>query len=174
MTYVTDYMKQQLVEHTLEVAGGCLRMGKPETVFYEVFLAEVANRLCITGDIMLGGNLHGVVSAPGYSLDWFGGELSESYLCEKFLRKEWQWEVVVEDMNALFESGEAEDWWENTGKIRDFLRNPEWRYGEPTIQEFYEFMEGVGNDGSELPGHDYPRGEAGWLCAIQQRFVELK
>lgn len=37
-----------------------------------------------------------------------------------------------------------------------------------------EFMTSLGDDGCGLPGYDYPRIQAGWLCAIQQCYAELR
>ena len=62
---------------------------------------------------------------------------------------------------------------ENTVAIRSYIDDPQWKYGESTLAEFYEAMIDMGHDGCELPGYDYPQVEAGWLCAIQQRFREL-
>ena len=176
MTYVTNYMRARLKENQLKlVTDGPVvvyRLGRKDTSVYSVYIASFAHRLCLTGDICLGANQHGVVSATGYDIGWFGGQLSEGYLCEKFLRQEWQWEAAVEQIEDLIVHGG--EWWEERAKlIRAFIADPGWKYDQPSIEEFYEFMNSIGDDGCELPDSDYPRIEAGWLCAIQQRFREL-
>jgi len=184
MSYVEKHMKEALVDHILEPAKGNnpealrYRMVKPGTNMFSVYLAEVANSICLNGDLCVGYN--GVVSASGYELGWFSGRLSEGYLCSKFLRQEWQWEAAVEVIEWQIKEAKeenydmADSWWlENADKCRKFIKDPEWRYDTPTQWEFYEFMTELGDDGTELPGYDYPRIDAGWLCAIQQRYAEL-
>ncbi len=115
-----------------------------------------------------------MISCPGYDIDWFGSQLSEGYLCEKFLRQEWQWDAAVEVIQWQLEPGDQEEWWiERADKLKAFIADPGWEYDEPTAHEFYEFMSSIGADCCELPGNDYPRTQAGWLCAVQQRFSEL-
>jgi hypothetical protein len=178
--YVTDYMRQELSEHALElVSDGDMklyRMGRSDTGVYAIHVAEFAGRLCVAGDICLGANGHGLVSAAGYGIRWFAGQLSEAYLCEKFLRREWQWDAAVESIRSLLgdDAAQGEGWWlERAVAIEAFLADPGWRHDEPSWAEFCERMAELGHDGCELPGHDYPRVQAGWLCAIQQRFRAL-
>ncbi len=62
----------------------------------------------------------------------------------------------------------------NADKVQEFIKSPGWEYDTPNITEFYEFMsDELGDDGTDLPGYDYPRGQAGWRCAVQQRYAEL-
>ena len=52
----------------------------------------------ILGDLCPGNDKRNSgVHAAGYGLDWFAGNLSWSYLCEKFLTKEWHQELAIED-----------------------------------------------------------------------------
>lgn len=52
----------------------------------------------ICGDLCPGNDpRNSGVHAFGYGLNWFAGELSWSYLCEKFLSKEWHKELAIED-----------------------------------------------------------------------------
>jgi len=172
-------MTKSLSKHSLEFDEKFVRMGRPNTCVYSVYIAIVANRICITGDVCLGANDQGIVSCPGYGLDWFGEKLSEGYLCEKFLRLEWQWDAAIESLQwqikmAKEEERDPDEWWvTHANEIEKFIESPDWKYDIPTIHEFYEFMTSLGDDGSELPGYDYPRIQAGWLCAIQQRYAEL-
>ena len=181
-TYVVDHMRNSLANHVLEPQlDGSLRMGTPGDYIYAVYFVEFANRICIAGDICLGGNENGIVSNVGYKLPWFAGQLSECYLCEKFLHREWQWAAAVEEIEWQIQEAKeeadvslADSWWlERADKLKQFIASPGWKYDEPNIGEFYEFMTDLGDDCCEIPGYDYPRGQAGWLCAIQQKFVEL-
>ena len=173
-TYVIDHMKKSLAKHVLDPQlDGSLRMGIPGDCIYEVYLVEFANRICITGDIYLGGNDNGIVSNIGYKLPWFAGRLSECYLCEKFLHRKWQWPAAVEEINAAIEFDEDGWWAEQSNELKKFISSPGWKYDTPTESEFYEFMSELGDDCCESVGYDYPRAEAGWLCAIQQKFSEL-
>lgn len=144
MTYVTSYMKKELANHVLEPAKGnniealAHRMIKPGTNIYSAYLSEIANRICIAGDICLGGNENGIVSTAGYNLAWFAGQLSECYLCEKFLRQEWKWVVAVEEIQwQIKEAAEDMDgWWtEHADQLKKFIKDPGWKYDTPTIEE---------------------------------------
>jgi hypothetical protein len=63
----------------------CLILFSPEGI-------NILGDLCPGNDTRNSG-----VHAYGYGLDWFAGRLSWSYLCEKFLSKDWHKEVAIED-----------------------------------------------------------------------------
>lgn len=63
----------------------CMIMFSPEGI-------NILGDLCPGNDKRNSG-----VHAGGYGLDWFAGKLSWSYLCEKFLTKEWHPELAIED-----------------------------------------------------------------------------
>lgn len=181
MGYVTDSMRREMAGHVLKPLGSggteLYSLNRPGTIVYSVYIAELAGRLCITGDVCLGANDRGVVSAPGYGIGWFSGELSESYLCEKFLRREWQWDAAVESIRQSIEQDarDGEGWWlSRAAELEAFIAHPSWMHDEPNLSEYYGRMADLGCEDDEMPGFDYPRGQAGWLCAIQQRFRELK
>ena len=70
-----------------ELSGGpfrAIQMKRPDCGFHAVRIIEFSSRLCITGDVIIGGNGYGIFSANRYDLNWFGSELSPDYLCEKF------------------------------------------------------------------------------------------
>ncbi len=180
MSYINTHMRAAFAEHELSclVEGQnatVYHMGCPGTGVYSVYIAEFAGRLCLTGDTCFGPeNSGGVVSNPGYGIGWFSGHLSQSYLCEKFLRQCWQWEAAIETMKCHIEDDDEDSWWvQKAEALQRFIACPGWKYDTPTEMEYYEAMVDLGHDGCELPGFDYPRAEAGWLCAAQQRFREL-
>lgn len=178
MSYVTEQMRKELAGHTLKPADrGGFHMGRPDDCAYAVDIGEFARRLVITGDIRLGANDYGLVSAHGYGTHWFAGQQSEAYLCEKFLQQEWQWDAAVEGIRWAIEFDAEEDdegWWRpHAPELEAYMADPGWRHDEPDYMDYYDHMTGLGADGCDLPGMDYPRVQAGWLCAIQQRFREL-
>ncbi len=67
----------------------CLVMFSPEGI-------NILGDLCPGNDARNSG-----VHAYGYGLDWFVGQLSWSYLCEKFLSKEWHRELAEEDCRRI-------------------------------------------------------------------------
>jgi hypothetical protein len=67
----------------------CLIMFSPEGI-------NILGDLCPGNDSRNSG-----VHAYGYGLEWFAGNLSWSYLCEKFLSKEWHKELAEEDCRRI-------------------------------------------------------------------------
>jgi hypothetical protein len=67
----------------------CLIMFSPEGI-------NILGDLCPGNDARNSG-----VHAYGYGLDWFAGHLSWSYLCEKFLSKEWHKELAEGDCRRI-------------------------------------------------------------------------
>lgn len=188
MSYITEQMRKELADHVLvEHDEPTYCMQRLGTSVFEssgartiVRIGEFADRLCVAGDIRLGANNYGLVSAPGYGIYWFADDLSEAYLCEKFFRKEWRWDASVEAIRWLIkfdEDADEDGWWtRHATELSAYLADPKWRYDDtPNEWEFREKMASLGFDsevGDPL-GCDYPRKQAGWLCAIQQRFREL-
>jgi len=179
VSYVTEQMKRELAGHVLSPEGReAYRMGLPDgDCLFAMHIGEFAGRLVVTGDVRLGGNGYGLVSAHGYGIPWFAGRQSEGYLCEKFLDREWQWDAAVEGIRWAIErdAEDGEGWWrDHAAELEAYIADPCWRHDEPDYMDFYDHMTGLGADGCDLPGMDYPRVQAGWLCAIQQRFRELR
>lgn len=184
-SYVKDYQREAFQQHVLEEisAGGPVRsfwMRKPNrSSAYAIGLSFTPWGICIGGDISIGPLPHGIVSAPGYDLDWFTHKLSEDYLCSKFFGGYREWcrddclrsmigslEADLEDGSESVEiSGVLED-------LKDALENATWEF--QTDQMLLEYLHDHSlyyDDG--IPGYDYPQGDAGWLCVIQQSFREL-
>jgi hypothetical protein len=208
-------MKSRINRHMTEALAGhvlkCIldtekvkvfRMYRPGTGIYRVQITFTPEGTAIQGDICLGRNQHGVCSSMGYGLSWFSKKLGEGYLCEKFLRKEWQQDVAEEDVKYQLEQATAEwkaavdeelaslpeeerekaqaagslatderDWMDKWQRIWNGIKycssdlDPRGldTIASPFITDFWDYEIGM----------DYPRGEDGWLCAIQQRFAEL-
>ena len=181
MTYIQEHMTAALRCHILERKSDThFVMRRPETGTYLLHVAEVGNHIVLTGDLTIGGP-HGCVSAGGYGLNWFSGRKSEEYLCEKFLTHKWQWEAAAEELRNWVEGDAAwlakEEDREPLRRILDWDQGSgfHWDYDVPTAHELYEALREIEpcyvDDG--VPGKDYPRADAGWLCAAQQKFAEL-
>jgi hypothetical protein len=171
MTCVTNSMRLALQDHQLEI----VQDGKV-TVYYlkkpgdgrmmSTMLIFSPEGIVLIGDLTP--QMNGSISSYGYGIDWFASRLSEDYLCEKFLHKQWQVALAKETMQS--------DWWQDD-------LTPQQKEG---VEEIIHWMEDHGwewlynelldlgivcDDG--VPGYGYVPHEAGWLCAIQQKFVEL-
>jgi hypothetical protein len=176
MSYVTKHMAEQMAKHVLvptpsgEFTGYWLR--EPGTGFYSLLIMGLPTGVTLTGDLQIGHGPGGSAIAYGYDLDWFGSQLSEDYLCSKFLRRVWQEDLVDADLKRRAEDEDNEDWKKKWAEVIE----------RREIGDIYshERMIDVMNDlGFDCPweysiGVDYPRGPAGWLCAAQQRFHELQ
>lgn len=173
-SYVEEPMKQALADHKLvEIEPEKeYRLMRDGTSVMSMFILFRAGRVILAGDCPVGSN--GVVSMPGYGCRWFAGQLSEDYLCEKFLRREFvpsdaakslreesvrhqeeEYPEIAKDLEALAVELEMEDTHCNCG----------WTFAIRYSEITGEFV--------DIPGWSYNPAHAGWLCAIQQRFREL-
>ncbi len=176
MTYVTDQMREAMANHVLELVCQTDKitayyLKEPGTRMGSTMLIFTPEGIAIMGDRVPTNN--GTVSVFGVDLRWFAGGLSEDYLCEKFLQETWILEKAVEELR------DPEGYWrdgQNKGTLRQLSRiatllgsgehGEEWLCDELSDLDM-DLSEGV-------PGWDhYEPDQAGWLCAIQQRFAEL-
>ena len=212
-SFVQPHMVAALATHALEdiidideIGTSCahvvfrgFRMRRPNTGTYRVLLLFTEEGIVLAGDLQLsdtpGG---GLVSAKGYGLDWFAGDLSEDYLCEKFLTKVWEapraatWcrETATavlngdfdEDLSIIGDDGSDDDEPVDAATIRadragfaeqltdlaDALERNA-HSGDSFVEELQE----IGFEFEDSPGYDYPSADAGWLIAIQRRFRDL-
>jgi hypothetical protein len=201
VTYITRHMAPSLERHELT----CIldtdevkvyRMARPNDSAYRVQLTFSPEGTAIQGDVGLGAAQNGICSNLGYGLKWFVRQRGEStYLCEKFLSKTWQREVVTRDLASWLSEAqgeldtaikammtedeltreealeEAEDERENLAawtKIQDAWDD------ETSEKELHEVASALLTDFWDYSiGYDYPLSDAGWLMAIQQRFAAL-
>jgi hypothetical protein len=176
MTYIDAHMKDALKDHVLIP----LDAGKDMKAFYlkkpgegrmmSTLIVFTPEGIVIQGDLTPGQN--GNVSCFNYGLDWFRGDLSEGYLCGKFLETSFSREGTDENIREAIISKRREG-----GIDRDAAREL-WdeRPQDEEMDErgFYDFFcDRLGDDASESIRYDYRPGEAGWLCVIQQRFAAL-
>ncbi|MHC4093109.1 MAG: hypothetical protein ACYSVY_23035 [Planctomycetota bacterium] len=175
MSYIKQHMREDLKDHVLEEipAGDQLRMflmRKPGTRIHLVQLIFSPNGIILAGDLTIGG-VHGCVSSPGYDVAWFGTKKSERYLCEKFLvnQSEWDRDACLEGIRYWYEDDDEGP----PPEVQEILdEQPPYLADNPDAM--YDALARAGVDlGDGVPGFDYPRADAGWLCAVQERFAEL-
>ena len=182
-TYVEDHMKESLKNHVLvpllhsnvgEVRGFYL---KPpgRTRMMSTLILFSPEGIVLQGDLTP--SHHGDVSSYGYGAQWFGGRLSEDYLCEKFLQKEFVPEKAYATFKERILSRRREgDQYMTKEKAREaYDANEEHGPGYEAwdSREFYDCFCGEFGFDYDGDGYGYNLAAAGWLCAIQQKFAEL-
>jgi len=130
--------------------------------------------IVIQGDLTPG--RHGNVSCLGYGLGWFRGQLSGSYLAEKFLQQGWYTEVAVVDLREFLKNiadGNEEAKPGDVEKIQELIKRCE--DGDIGTEGFREAWEDIYEDWcwDWSLGWGYNPTEHSWLCVIQQRFAAL-
>ena len=128
--------------------------------------------IVIQGDLTPG--FHGNVSCLGYGLGWFRDQLSEDYLAEKFLQRDWYAEVATADLRWILKQIADEHETAKPGdveKIQELVSRCE--DGDLDVESFREAWEEIHEEWETLPGCGYNPKEHAWLCAIQQKFAEL-
>ena len=194
-TFVEPHCVETLKDHKLrrvlydeKLNISIWRMWRPGTGFYRVLLTFSQEGVVLQGDITYGVNTGACGTFQySYELDWFSGKLSEDYLCGKFLRQiwvpkyaiEWQKEELARATNGEEpEEMEMMDWSaELIEGARDIITDLE----RNLINNEFEFHQALENltehgydyDSMEIPGYGYEPTSAMWLCAVQQKFVEL-
>ena len=175
---IDPHMRQSLAGHVLEQvldteAFKAFKLRKPgDGRMMSTLITFTPEGIVIQGDLTPETN--GTVSCYGYGLKWFSGRLSEDYLCGKFLQMKFVPEFVEpgfkRDIISKRRDGELTK--DGARELWDSIR---WM-GEITPENVYRFWaDELGHeDGEGCPGYGYEPGEAGWLCAIQQRFAELR
>jgi hypothetical protein len=166
-------MRRALADHVIETICDCLStkayyLKKPDGSWVmSTLLLFTPEGIVLQGDLTPEQN--GSISTIGYGLKWFLGDLSEGYLCEKFLRKEW-----VQYMAAKELADPNSHWREEATSSQleglDSILN---RIDDMEPGRLVDELERLGYEAvDELPGFGYDPVKAGWLCAIQQRFAE--
>ena len=178
MSYIEPHMREALAGHVLcpvldsgdFTAFHLKRVGEGRMM--STLIVFTPEGIVIQGDLTPERN--GTVSNYGYGLGWFCGQLGEDYLCSKFLEKKFvpefamrglRYEILQQRRDGYLEKDKARELWDSMRWLDDPI-SPERTYKFWTDE--------LRNDSGEgCPGYGYEPGEAGWLCAIQQRFSEL-
>lgn len=176
MSYIEPHMRKALSEHVLETvlesekisAYYLKRPGQGRMM--STLILFTPEGIVLQGDLTPGQN--GNVSTYGYGRGWFSGQLSGSYLCEKFLKTEFRVDLAMDAMKrSILEHRYSGKW------SKDHAR--ELWDGLPSADEHdgrrcYKYWSDDPNeDGCDFPAYGYNLAEAGWLCAIQERFAAL-
>lgn len=177
-TRVTELQRKELANHTLVYAGSDLAHGlrafymkPPDGGFmgstYFVFTPE---GIVITGDLCPG--LHGVISVRRYGIEWFTGRLSESYLCEKFLSREWVPAKGRQQLRHCILQCRRDGTLDKE-RARFAFDAVTCSDEDLSYQDAREIYDEAGLYDFEDIGSDYNPRASSWLCALQQRFAEL-
>ena len=120
---------------------------------------------------------HGVCSVSGYGRRWFAGELSPSYLAEKFLRKVWVPEYAAEELrdpSGWLREDLDDDQLSRIDELCGRLEGGDLAH-ECMGARFYDDLSEIDHDlvSDGIPGMGYRPGDLGMLVAIQRKFAEL-
>lgn len=188
--YLTEAVRKQFSKHVLrrmnvkgDVEGFMLERpgyGRMESTMI-LFTPE---------GIVLGGDLcpndnHGVMSNFGYGLNWFQCPKGASYLCSKFLTKEFVPEAAKQwVLDRIIELREAmeEDQDEEGSQGRNAARSSSVELYEQALQDveafaswdrFSDLLDEAGDSdaATDGPGFDYNPRDAACLCGIHDAFV---
>lgn len=163
--YTEEFQKHVLDRVNLDPA--IFHMHRPDRGLYHTHICFIGGKIVIFGDAMIGHLGRGVISTPGYDLDWFTSQLDAGYLAEKFLGRDW-----CEECARDFVDEELQE--ENMGtEVREYglkwiKDGDEWSR-DVFIQEWIEHM----NDTEDWPRMGYNPAEISMLHVIQVRFREL-
>lgn len=177
-SFIEPHMRESLKDHVLvpvletnQVQAFYLK--RPgEGRMMSTLITFTPEGIVLQGDLTPGS--YGNVSTFGYGREWFSGQLSEGYLCEKFLSRCFvpeyaelglRREILRQRRELLLSKEEARELWRFVHVSTDFTGQ----------QDTYDFWTtDLHNlDTEDCPGYGYEPAEAGWLCAIQQKFAEL-
>ena len=183
-SYVTPEIERTLERHEL---ARLPNFPSPWSVFFmhrpnegrmmsTLFIFTHEN-IILTGDLCpRPGDSNGCISAFGFGLDWFAGRLSERYLCEKFLREVWQADAAADWCEYQVKEKDGYDLSiEDVAKLKEIAQDLRMDPSSYCVNTFCSALAGCKGDFlyDGAPGYDYPRSDAGWLCALQQKFRVL-
>lgn len=181
MSNSSDEFRLNLSNHTLRVVAEYpgfieFRLGLPNESWMEstrilITRHPLPEQIILTGDLCHGAN--GILSDTGYGLGWFARPQGESYLCEKFLRREW---VPQKALDALRYRLDEADEYELTEKqctglalaiecSEDALTDE--CSDVRNSEAFYSTWVDIFGEPPEDEGYGYNPRDASWLCAIQ-------
>lgn len=195
--YLEPHMAEQLKNHVLEELPSTelirhfklsVPTGHELSGLYWVHVLFTPVGIVVGGDLLGRGAIARLGMKGGYGPDWFGSGLSEEYLCSKFFDQAWQRESAGKWCRVRateYRSGERDD--EAMGmsySVREQRRAVQFKAWSAladrlegleieTCDQFLAEARKLGwREGGDLPpGYDYPLVNAGWLCAIQQKFA---
>ena len=182
-SFVQPHMKKALEDHVLTqvktegpvqmfylhkkdscVSAGILVGREMSTLF--LFTPE---GIIITGDLCPRACRRGCISSLGYSLGWFtSSELGEDYLCEKFLERGCYAENVRQWLEYVSKSDEDMEKRSIAANLLDSAPADD----DEASNFLFDALQQLGED-YDNQAQGYEPSDAGWLCALQQRFRAL-
>lgn len=168
------------------------RLGLPDTGLGStkiiIISAPLQEQIILAGDLHPGDG-HGLVSAPGYGLEWWSKPKGAEYLCEKFgLPQVYVREYAIQSLRSDMEREEMnlesdpdDDTVKRVSDIKAAIRavedadNGVWGHDEdPTrsAEAFYDWHIDTFGTSPDGEGWGYSPRDTGWLVAIQHRFAE--
>jgi len=142
-------------------------MHRPDSGLYHLHFCFLGGKIVIFGDAMLGQFGRGVISTPGYGLDWFVGQLDAGYLAEKFLGRIWCDELAEDFLEQELADDENLD--DNRRMALKWMKNGGDLSRDAFMREWVDHMV----DTDDWPRESYNPAEMSMLHVIQIRFREL-
>jgi len=179
MTYVAKHfakslsdleLKQVLVDKDSGISVWTMK--RPDSGFYRVQIIFSPEGIALQGDVRYGDRT-GATSDLGYGFNWFQSNLSEDYLCEKFLHREWVAKYAADSLQEEIDDPEEyglSD--EMVAKLKPIIANLKEAAGMMEADLWTEF-ENIDYECDEMPGYGFHPDKAMALCGVQQRFHQL-
>lgn len=177
MTDLFQQIKDDLKNHVLTCELDtpdykAFYMREPGTRAMSCRIIFTPEGIAIMGDLVPERN--GSISALGYNVDWFSGQLGAGYLSEKFLAKSFQPDEAAKEIRLwIKEKAEHGISDEDAEELTDLADRLEFGHiGAEGLRDL------IPSDCENMiidyfPGFTYSKKEQAILCAIQQRFAEL-
>lgn len=122
-----------------------------------------ANHTVICGDLCPGRN--GVVSNPGYGIDFFSKPRGSNYLAEKFLSQGYHKELALDGLVDLIKDHEVLTK-EAVEELKGFIEDDDSR-------QFFDWFLDHDFEAEDIPGWGYNPQERHLLSLINRRFAAL-
>jgi hypothetical protein len=167
---LTKMYTEEFKEHRLERVSEdppIFYMHRPDSGLYHLHFCFLGGKIVIFGDAMLGYLGRGVISTPGYGLDWFTGQLDPGYLAEKFIARAWCEELAEDFLET--ELADTENLDDNRKMALEWIKNGGDLCRDAFMREWVEHMV----DTDDWPSESYNPAEISMLHVIQMRFAEL-
>lgn len=182
-THVSEGQRETLENHVLDLhvdtpqlKAWYLRDPRREVGrINSVMILATREGIVIVGDLCPGE--HGALNAGGYDIDWFARQRGndEDYICSKFLRRTFVPEYGAAELRRRIveRRRESPDYTPKSvaRDAFDAVSNAE-KWHELSAERAYTIATDADIEFDSL-GYGWDPVEAGWLCAIQQRFAAL-
>ena len=165
----TKMYREEFEKHVLErisLDPPIFKMHRPDSGLYHMHICFVSGKIVLFGDAMVGYLGRGVISTPGYDLDWFTSKLDAGYLAEKFIARDWCEELAQDFLDEMLKE---KDLGEEQRHALEWIKSGGDLCRDAFMREWAEHAEG----GHGWPSESYNPAEISMLSVIQMRFREL-